>query len=260
MNHIGKGGAGLYRGNPRLIGQLGDFLAAAVFVIDRVQGDGHLHLGFLSAVMGMDFGLHQIADLKNARRFGAQQPARRAPGDIGRAGLQAEKRIARIAARPVDFRHDLRINFGLADTGPGGFDHHLAGGFADAGRIAQQGQFLIAFDQHEIGEVAGEILEHGIGQGVGQIGPETQRQQAFRLARRGRTEPDNADAAPGETFFGQHLGGFRAAAADPHIAYPGRDAARFAFENAGHARGGKRQQDGFVLDRQHHDGIQEIID
>src|SRR6185503_6258375 len=78
--------------------------------------------------------------------------------------------------------------------------------------------------------------------------------------RRGRPHADDADAALGESFLAQHPGDFRAAEADAPVADPGLDAARRAFQHAGHAPGGKREQDRFAFERQHHVRIEEIVD
>ena len=141
----------------------------------------------------MDFGLDEIARFKDPRWLGPQAPARYPPADIVLARLQAEEGIAEVAAPAMDLAHRLGIDQRLADAGPRHLHHDFAGFLGDARREAQQCDFLGALHEHEVGEGKREVADRGLRERLHEIGVKAERQQAFRLAGRGRAEAHEAD-------------------------------------------------------------------
>jgi hypothetical protein len=131
-------------------------------LIDWVYGNGHLYLRLLTAIRGVNFCLHHVSFYDTARMLGAYQPARWAPSDIRGARLKAHHRRAWLARVTEDLTHYLGVNDFFADSGAGNIEHYLACCLAHSGRMTQKGELLCAFNQHELCELPGDILERGL--------------------------------------------------------------------------------------------------
>ena len=73
--------------------------------------------------------------------------------------------------------------------------HRYLGGVADAGRLLQTGDLLIGEHQPHLPELVGVLLEHHVGEGLGEGGPVVARH------RQVRRRVDDADPAPAQAQF-----------------------------------------------------------
>ena len=99
------------------------------------------------------------------------------------------------------------------------------------GGKAQQSQFLVALDQDEVGELAGEVFQLGIGQAGAERVVKSVRQLAFHLAGGGGAVADHADAPLAQRLFLQQPGHAGAPGIEPVVGDPGLETAPCALKD-----------------------------
>ena len=205
-------------------------------------------------------GLHQVADLEHARRLGAEAPARHAPADIVLARLQAEERVAQVAAPAVDLAH--RVGIDLASLTPGRATAIITLQASSLTRAAKRNSAISSALFTSMKSVKASVKSPIVASGSALTRlvwkPSGSRPSASPGAVGPKpTSPMRPRARP-RSF--RHVGDLGAAGAQAHVGHPDVVAAALALEDAADARAAEGQQHRLALQRQDDDRVEEVVD